>query len=106
MDMDLDSGPKTVRYTDDDIRELKLHKRVLQSYINGRITIDPQICNGQPTIRGLRICVQNILDFLQSGTSKESILLRFPTLVAEDIDACLVFAKKISGHQATTKAIQ
>lgn len=57
-----------------------------------RITVDSQICNGKPTIRGKRITVQTILEYLQAGDTKEDILYQYPTLVAEDIDACLLFA--------------
>lgn len=58
-------------------------------YITERITIDPDICNGKPTIRGKRITVQTILGFLSAGDSKEEILEEYPSLEAEDIDACL-----------------
>jgi uncharacterized protein (DUF433 family) len=57
-----------------------------------RITVDSQICNGKPTIRGKRITVQTILEYLQAGDTKEDILAQYPTLVAEDMDACLLFA--------------
>jgi len=56
-----------------------------------RITIDNNICNGKPTIRGKRITVQTILEFLSAGDSKEEILRQYPSLVSEDIDACLKF---------------
>ena len=54
-----------------------------------RITIDPEVCNGKPTIRGKRITAQTILEFLGAGESREEILRQFPSLEAEDIDACL-----------------
>ncbi|MGB1120618.1 MAG: DUF433 domain-containing protein [Saprospiraceae bacterium] len=57
-----------------------------------RITVDSQICNGKPTIRGKRITVQTILEYLQAGDTKEDILYQYPSLVKEDIDACLQFA--------------
>lgn len=44
------------------------------SYFNGTITIDSDICNGKPTIRGQRITVQTILEFLSAGDSSEEIL--------------------------------
>ncbi len=61
--------------------------------INNRITIDEKICNGKPTIRGKRITVQTILEFLTAGESFEEILNQYPTLEREDISACLEFAK-------------
>jgi uncharacterized protein (DUF433 family) len=54
-----------------------------------RITLDPDICNGKPTIRGIRITVQTILEFLDAGESREEILRQFPSLEEEDLDACL-----------------
>jgi len=57
-----------------------------------RITIDPAICNGKPTIRGKRITVQTVLEFLASGDSIEDILEQYPTLERDDIYACLSFA--------------
>jgi len=61
-------------------------------YIADRITIDDAICNGKPTIRGRRITVQTILEFLGSGETAEEILYQYPTLEKEDINAALRFA--------------
>ena len=57
-----------------------------------RITIDEKICNGKPTIRGKRITVQTILEFLSAGESVEEVLNQYPSLEREDITACLKFA--------------
>jgi uncharacterized protein (DUF433 family) len=57
-----------------------------------RITVDPAVCNGKPTIRGKRIAVQTILEFLSAGETREEVLKQYPSLVSEDIDACLKFA--------------
>jgi len=70
-----------------------------------RITVDNNICNGKPTIRGKRISVQTILEFLSAGDSKEEILKQYPTLVQEDIDACLRFAADLMGHQYSIREI-
>ena len=59
-----------------------------------RIEIDPQICNGKPVIRGTRITVQTILEFLAAGDSFEDILEGYPRLSREDIQAALQFAVK------------
>jgi uncharacterized protein (DUF433 family) len=56
------------------------------------ITIEPDKRSGQPCIRGLRMTVQDVLDYLASGMSVEAILADFPDLTAEDIRACLAFA--------------
>ena len=70
-----------------------------------RITVDPEICNGKPTIRGKRIAVQTILEFLGTGETREEILKQYPSLISEDIDACLKFAADLMGHQYSIKAI-
>lgn len=57
-----------------------------------RIRIDPAIRSGKPTIRGTRITVQDILEYLASGMSREEILADFPDLSSEDIRAALFFA--------------
>ena len=58
----------------------------------GRITIDSQICNGKPAIRGMRITVKTILDFLAAGETIENLLHAYPFLEREDIFACIHYA--------------
>ena len=56
------------------------------------ITIQPDQRSGQPCIRGLRMTVQDVLEYLASGMSSDEILADFPDLTVEDIRACLAFA--------------
>ncbi|OPH10921.1 hypothetical protein CENA302_02945 [Cylindrospermopsis raciborskii CENA302] len=56
------------------------------------ITIEPGKRSGKPCIRGLRITVYDVLDYLASGMTNEQILADFPDLTLEDIRACLAFA--------------
>jgi len=56
------------------------------------ITIEPGKRSGQPCIRGLRMTVQDVLEYLASGMSVDEILSDFPDLTADDIRACLAFA--------------
>ena len=56
------------------------------------ITIEPGKRSGKPCIRGMRITVSDILEYLASGMSVEEILADFPELTDEDIRACLAFA--------------
>jgi uncharacterized protein (DUF433 family) len=56
------------------------------------ITLDPEKRGGKPCIRGLRVTVYDVLDYLASGMSSEDILKDFPDLTADDIRACLAFA--------------
>ena len=57
-----------------------------------RITIEPGKRSGKPCIRGLRITVYDVLEYLASGMSEAQILADFPDLTSEDIRACLAFA--------------
>ncbi|MBI2890154.1 MAG: DUF433 domain-containing protein [Nitrospirae bacterium] len=56
------------------------------------ITIEPEKRGGKPCIRGLRITVYDILDYLASGMTEDQILKDFPDLTAQDIRAVLAFA--------------
>jgi uncharacterized protein (DUF433 family) len=64
--------------------------------LSDRITIDPEICHGKPTIRGLRYPVEMILELLSSGMSPEEILADYEDLEREDILAALAFATRLS----------
>lgn len=56
------------------------------------ITIEPGKRGGKPCIRGLRITVYDVLDYLAGGMTEQEILADFPDLTAEDLKACLAFA--------------
>ena len=56
------------------------------------ITIEPGKRSGKPCIRGTRMTVTDVLEYLAGGMTKEEILADFPDLTAEDIQACLAFA--------------
>lgn len=60
-----------------------------------RITLNPNVCFGKPTIRNKRYPVEVILDLLASGMTIEEILEDYPDLEEEDIKACLVFAARL-----------
>jgi uncharacterized protein (DUF433 family) len=56
------------------------------------ITIEPGKRSGKPCIRGMRITVQDVLEYMASGMTHEEILDDFPYLTKEDLLACLAFA--------------
>jgi len=70
-----------------------------------RITVDPAICNGRPAIRGKRITVQTILEFLAAGDAEEEILKAYPSLEPEDIRAALAFASQMMDHNFQVKPV-
>jgi len=61
-----------------------------------RITVDPSICHGKPTVRGLRYPVEMILELLSAGMSTDEILADYEDLEREDILAALAFAARLS----------
>ena len=63
--------------------------------LSERITINPEICHGKPTIRGLRHTVETILDLLSSGMSIEEILADYEDLERDDILAALDYARRL-----------
>jgi len=60
----------------------------MNNFLN-KITIDKNICNGKPSIRGMRFTVAQMLELLASGMTFEEILNDCPYLEADDIEACL-----------------
>jgi uncharacterized protein (DUF433 family) len=65
-----------------------------------RITVDPEICLGQPTIRGMRITVAVILKQIAQGMTKQEILKAYPELEEEDITQALRYAAWLSSEKA------
>lgn len=56
-----------------------------------RISVDPHVCGGQPCIRGTRIWVSLILDFLAAGMSETELLAEYPQLAREDVLAAIAY---------------
>ncbi len=61
-----------------------------------RISVDPRICGGKPCVRGTRIWVSLLLDFLASGSSMEEILGQYPQLAWEDLLAAIAYGAEMS----------
>ncbi len=70
-----------------------------------RITLIPDVCNGKPTIRGLRISVKTILEFLAAGETTENILSAYPNLEPDDIKAALQYAALAADKDVTSYRI-
>jgi uncharacterized protein (DUF433 family) len=64
-----------------------------------RITVNPKIFGGKPIIRGRRLAVEHVLGMLAAGDSADTILEGYPWLDPEDIRACLVYARRLVGHE-------
>ncbi|TFU25006.1 DUF433 domain-containing protein [Thermus tengchongensis] len=66
-----------------------------QAELLARITVDPEVNHGQPTVRGLRYPVKVLLELLASGMTPEEILADYPDLEPEDLQAVLLYAAKL-----------
>jgi len=64
-----------------------------------RITTNPKIFGSKPIIRGRRIAVEHILSMLAAGDEVDTILSGYPWLEPEDIQACLIYAHRLVGHE-------
>ena len=70
-----------------------------------RITVDPRIFGGKPVIRGRRLAVEHVLGMLAAGERPETILQGYPWLERENIQACLVYARRLVGHKSVDPAL-
>ena len=64
-----------------------------------RITVNPEIFSGKPIIRGRRLAVEHVLGMLAAGDTPQTILEGYPWLEPEDVQACLVYARRLVGHE-------
>lgn len=69
-----------------------------QTLLN-RITVNPKIFGGKPIIRDRRLAVEHVLGMLAAGDTSETLLEGYPWLEQEDIQACLVYARRLVGHE-------
>ena len=76
----------------------------MSTFYRDRITLEPGKRGGKPCIRGLRITVQDVLEWLAGGVSAQDILADYPQLAAEDIQAALAYAADRERHTAWVRA--
>ena len=65
-----------------------------------RITLNPAVCRGRPTIRNMRFTVAQMLELLAGGMSTPEVLEDYPFLEAEDVHACLAYAARMAQAQS------
>jgi uncharacterized protein (DUF433 family) len=70
-----------------------------------RILIDPRICHGKPCVKGTRIMVWLVVQYLAHGDSAEDILAAYPSLSREDIQACLAYAAEMTRERVLPVAV-
>jgi uncharacterized protein (DUF433 family) len=64
-----------------------------------RITVNPEVFGGKPIIRGRRLAVEHVLGMLAAGDTPEVVMQGYPWLEREDIQACLVYARRVVAHE-------
>jgi len=71
-----------------------------------RISVDPNVCFGKPCIRGTRIWVSLILDFMANGMSIQEVLAEYPHLTEEDIRAAMAYGAEMSRERFVDIAVE
>ncbi len=77
----------------------------MESKLLERITLNPNVCFGKPTIRNMRYPVETMLDLMSAGMTTEELLEDYPDLEKEDLQACLLFASKLVKVNSINKII-
>jgi uncharacterized protein (DUF433 family) len=70
----------------------------METSLAHRIVTDPAICGGKPTVRGSRLLVKTVLDYLAAGDNAEEIISYYDWLTPDDIRACLAYAADVLDH--------
>ncbi|MEM1124980.1 MAG: DUF433 domain-containing protein [Bacteroidota bacterium] len=70
-----------------------------EKLLSRRITLNPKVCKGKPTIRNMRFTVAQMLELLAGGMNMEEILADYPYIEKEDVWACLWYAARIANAQ-------
>lgn len=68
--------------------------------VNERIAADPNVCSGEPCVKGTRVPVHVVLSHLAAGDGEDVILQNFPSLSREDVRACLEYAAYLASEKA------
>jgi uncharacterized protein (DUF433 family) len=71
-----------------------------------RITINPSVFGGKPIVRGRRLAVEHVLAMLAAGDTVETLLESYPWLERQDVQACLVYARRVVGHERMEPALR
>ena len=71
-----------------------------------RITVSADVLGGKPIIRGRRLAVEHVLGMLAAGDTADDLLREYPWLERDDVQACLVYARRLVGHERVEPAVQ
>ena len=73
--------------------------------MENHIVIDPAICNGRPVVRGTRITVQTVMEFLAAGDSVDDVLEAYPSLTRQQVLACIEWASRLMANHFQIAAL-
>ena len=71
-----------------------------------RITVNSDVFGGKPIIRGRRLAVEHVLGMLAAGDSIDDLLREYPWLERDDVQACLVYARRLVAHERVEPAVE
>ena len=74
-------------------------------WLENHTVIDPAICNGRPVVRGTRITVQTVMEFLAAGDSVDDVLEAYPSLTREQVLACIEWASRLMANHFQIAAL-
>ncbi len=77
----------------------------MTTYLADRITVDPEVCHGKPTIQGSRLMVKTVLEYLAAGDTPADIMAYHSWLTPEDVAACMQFAVSLMDNKYTIKLV-
>jgi len=80
--------------------------QVQEDAILTRITVNPDVFGGKPIIRGHRLAVEHVLGMLAAGDTADDLLREYPWLERDDVQACLVYAKRLVAPRLKKRATQ
>lgn len=73
--------------------------------MENHIVIDPAVCNGRPVVRGTRITVQTVMEFLAAGDSVDDVLEAYPSLNRKQVLACIEWASRLMANHFQIAAL-
>lgn len=85
------------------VGKISQRKKIKNQILSNRITVNPKVMVGKPTVRGLRITVEQILKALANGITSQELLEDYPELEHEDIQAVLLYATELVSEEQVFK---
>lgn len=80
--------------------------RLDENALLARITVDPEIFGGKPIVCGRRLAVEHVLEMLAAGDTIGDLLREYPWIERDDVQACLVYARRLVGHERVDPAVE